>query len=127
MSFNELKGEGVFVQEYLASLGWGGMVKKLEMVVEEDDQQVHLSTVDRFLVSQARLGIIAADSQLMLDRIIASQEARMGIVVVKNNSTIYQRINAEVESAGLVSVWGRDVDHSILGQAFLDLLARQAG
>jgi|GEM_PF-4875979 len=50
----------------------------------------------------------------------------MGIVVVKNWATIYQRIDSRIESAGLVSVWARGINHGVLRQAFLDLLTRQA-
>jgi hypothetical protein len=126
MSLDELKGEKVFVQEYLASCGWGGMVRKLGMEVVEDNTQLHLSTVERFLISQAKLGIVAADSQHILDDVIHLVETRNGLVMAKNNSVIYKRINDEVESAGLVGVWAKGIDHGILGQAFLDLLARQA-
>jgi|GEM_PF-4072970 len=69
MSFDKLRGERVFLQKYLAERGWGGLLKKLDMVIEEDNNQEHLPSVGRFLISQARLGIIVADSQLMVDRL----------------------------------------------------------
>jgi hypothetical protein len=126
MGYEGLVGQKVFIQEYMASSGWGGMLRRLGMSVVDDDRELRFSTVKRFLISRARLGLVAANSQTILNDTLQVSEARNGLVMAKNRSVIYSQLNSDIESAGLVSVWARGIDHEILGQAFLDLLARQA-
>ncbi len=83
MGYDELLGQKVFVQEYMASSGWGGMVRKLGMRVIDDDRQLRLSTVERFTLSQAKLGLVAADSQTILNDAMQVTKAKNGLVMAK--------------------------------------------
>jgi hypothetical protein len=125
MSFTELAKREVFVQGYLELFGWGGLVRRLDMKIKQDDANFRLSTVQRFLISGANLGIVLVDNQLLLDEMMSTEEAQNGLVMVKNGLQVYSKLNEQVEQAGLIAVWAKDMNFEILGNSFLNLLSRQ--